>query len=65
MGTHSSIPAWRIPRTGSLVGYGPESCKESDRTEVTWHACVIYILIYEMNNSNDTRDGEEEIGLLC
>ena len=33
--THSSIPAWRIP--WSLVGYGPESRKESDTTEQVLH----------------------------
>ena len=36
MVTHSSVLAWRIPGTGSLVGcrlWGPT---ESDTTEVTW-----------------------------
>ena len=33
MATHSSILAWRIPRTESLVGYSPWGCKESDTTE--------------------------------
>ena len=32
--THSSIPAWRIPRTESLVGYSPWGHKELDMTEV-------------------------------
>ena len=31
--THSSILAWRIPRTGSLVGYSPWGRKGLDRTE--------------------------------
>ena len=31
--THSSIFAWRIPWTRSLVGYGPWGHKESDSTE--------------------------------
>ena len=35
MATHTSILAWRIPWTGSLVGYSPQGRKESDRTEVT------------------------------
>ena len=35
MANHSSSPAWRIPWTGSLAGYGPWSRKESDTTEVT------------------------------
>ena len=33
----------------SLVGYSPWVHKESDRTEVTWHACVhicMYLSIY-------------------
>ena len=33
MATHSSILAWRTPWTGSLAGYSPWDCKESDRTE--------------------------------
>ena len=35
MAMHSSSPAWRIPRTASLGGYSPWSCKESVMTEVT------------------------------
>ena len=38
MATQSSILAWRIPWTESLVGYSPQGCKESDTTEVTKHA---------------------------
>ena len=33
MVTHSSILAWRIPWTRSLVGYSPRDHKESDRSE--------------------------------
>ena len=33
--THSSIRAWRIPWTESLVGYSPWGHKESDMTEAT------------------------------
>ena len=33
MVTHSSILAWRIPRTKSLVGYSPWGRKELDATE--------------------------------
>ena len=33
MATHSSILAWKIPRTRSLAGYNPWSHKESDTTE--------------------------------
>ena len=38
MAIHSSILAWRIPRTASLAGYSPWDCKESDTIEVTEHA---------------------------
>ena len=33
MATHSSMLVWRIPWTGSLLGYGPWGRKESDTTE--------------------------------
>ena len=33
MATHSSILAWKIPWTGSLVGYSSWGRKESDMTE--------------------------------
>ena len=33
MATHSSILAWRIPRTEDLVSYSPRGCRESDTTE--------------------------------
>ena len=33
MATHSSILAWEIPWTGSLVGYSPWGHKESGLTE--------------------------------
>ena len=35
MATHSSVLAWRIPGTGSLVGCHLWGHTESDRTEVT------------------------------
>ena len=35
MATHSSVLAWRIPGTGSLVGCRLWSHTESDKTEVT------------------------------
>ena len=35
MATRSSILAWRIPWTGSLVGYSPWGHQESDMTEAT------------------------------
>ena len=38
MATHSSILAWRIPRTEETVGYSPQSHKESNTTEATQHA---------------------------
>ena len=33
MATHSSILAWKIPRTEEPVGYSPWGRKESDMTE--------------------------------
>ena len=33
MATHSSILAWKIPWTESLVGYSPQGHKELDTTE--------------------------------
>ena len=38
MAIHPSVLAWRIPWTGSLVGYSPWGCKESDTTEATQHS---------------------------
>jgi len=35
MATHSSVLAWRIPGTGSLVGCRLWGCTESDTTKVT------------------------------
>ena len=35
MATHSSILAWRIPRTEEPGGYSPWGRKESDTTELT------------------------------
>ena len=35
MATHSSVLAWRIPGTGSLVGCRLWGCTELDTTEVT------------------------------
>ena len=40
MATRSSILAWRIPWTRSLVGYSPWSRKELDSTEATEHAAL-------------------------
>ena len=34
MAAHSSILAWKIPWTQSLVGYHPWGCKELDTTEL-------------------------------
>ena len=36
--THSSILSWRTPWTGEPGGLQPIGYKESDMTEVTWHA---------------------------
>ena len=34
MATHSIILAWKIPRTGELVGYSPQGLKDLDMTEL-------------------------------
>ena len=43
--THSSIPAQKIPRMRSLMGYHPWGCKNSDMTEGlsthTIHSCFL------------------------
>ena len=33
MATHSSILAWRVPRTEGLVGYSPRGHRESEMTQ--------------------------------
>ena len=40
MATHSSIPAWRIPRTEEPGGLQSTGHQESDTTEVTQHMCT-------------------------
>jgi len=40
MVTHSSILAEESHGQRSLVGYNPKGHKESDTTEVTYHACM-------------------------
>ena len=42
MAAHSSILAWEIPWTKSLVGYSPRGCKESDMTKHT-HALGVLL----------------------
>ena len=43
---HSSIRAWRIPWTEEPGGYGPWGFRESDMTEVTEHACILFVNIH-------------------
>ena len=38
MAAHFNILAWRIPWTEEPAGYNSWDHKESDMTEVTWHA---------------------------
>ena len=40
MATNSSILAWRIPWSGSLVGYSPQGCEESDLIEANENVCT-------------------------
>ena len=47
MATHSSVLAWRIPGTGSLVGCRLWGRTESDRTKATQqqqqqHICTVF-----------------------
>ena len=39
MATHSSIPAWRIPRTEEPGGLQSTGTQKSDTTELT-HGCL-------------------------
>ena len=43
MGTYSSVLAWRIPGTGSLVGCRLWSHTELDTTEATWQQQLGYV----------------------
>ena len=43
MATHSSVLAWKIPWTESLVGYSPWGRKESDMTEKL-HSLMQYFI---------------------
>ena len=45
MATHSSVLAWRIPGTGSLVDCCLWGCTESDTTEATAGARCIHVSI--------------------
>ena len=40
MAAHSSIPVWRIPWTGSLMGCSAWGCKDSDTSEATQHTRI-------------------------
>ena len=47
MATHSSVLAWRVPGTGSPVGYSPGGHKKSDTTEqLTLSLSYIFIHIF-------------------
>ena len=41
MATCTSILVWRSPWTQEPVGYSPEGCKDSDRTEETEHPLMM------------------------
>ena len=47
MTTHSSILAWRIPWTEEPGGYSPQGRKESETTEVTDRARMLFALLLE------------------
>ena len=46
MATHSSILAWRIPRTEEPGRFQFTGVAQSDMAEVTQHTCVVYIYIH-------------------
>ena len=52
MATHSTIPAWEIPRTEVLEGYNPWDHKESDMTEqltfslFTFTISLVHVLMF-------------------
>ena len=51
MATHSSVLAWRIPRTEEAGGlYSPWGCKESDTTEQLTHTLIIHLYMYISRN---------------
>ena len=51
MATHSSILAWRIQWTKSLVGYSPWNHKESDTTEQITLSLFFHVYrAYSLNN---------------
>ena len=47
MAIHSSIVAWRIPWTEEPGGYSPQGRKESETTEVTDRARMLFALLLE------------------
>ena len=54
MATHSSILAWEIPWTSS---YSPQSCKESDTTELTHQqASVSLKMVFKVACKRSPRD---------
>ena len=38
--THSGILVWGVPGLRKLAGYSPRGCKDSDTTQLIWHACL-------------------------
>ena len=54
MATHSSILAWRIPWTESLVGYNPQGRKELDTTERLHLPSLPTMLLPQSNSVNVT-----------
>ena len=45
MATHSSIVAWRIHRQRRLVGYSPNSHKETQLKRLSTHACTQKVVL--------------------
>ena len=45
MATRSSILAWKSHRQRSLSSYSPQGHKESDTTEATEHAGIVFLVM--------------------
>ena len=50
MGTHSSILAWKIPWTESLVGYSPWGCKKLNTTERLTQRLEVLQLLFQVTS---------------
>ena len=63
MATHSSILAWRIPWTKSLVGYSPQGRKKSDTAERLYLAFEKQ-LNFDLNLSNQMSNANKAMRVI-